>query len=337
MELRRLGRTNWQVGAIGFGGIPIQRNSFSGAADIIRRAIELGTNFFDTARGYEDSEEKIGAAIQGIVREKIFLATKSRARDKTSMAIEIRASLEKMKTDYIDLYQCHNIMTEDDFIKVFSSDGALAALRVAKEQGVIRAIGVSSHNPQILLKCMETGVFDTVQFPFNYIEQDQAEEILKLAEAHQMGTIIMKPMAGGALTNGSAALKFILSHQVSVVIPGMDSVEQVETNCSIANGSYSLTEEEASYLAGEREALGKNFCRRCGYCNPCSVGIDIPTVFILDGYYKRYSLPQWSQERYQTLGVKADACTECGICEDRCPYSLPIRQMLQDANSRLNK
>jgi len=334
MEYRRLGKTDLKVSVIGFGGIPVQRIDTASAEKVVKRAVELGINFFDTARAYTDSEEKLGLALKKH-RDQVIIATKSMARDKKSMAEDIDKSLRTMGVDYIDLYQMHNVKDKETLEQVLGADGALAALIEAKEKGKIRHIGVTGHIKAMLLEILKTEEIETVQFPFNPVETDGAKDVIDLAGKMDAGIIVMKPLAGGALTNAKLSLRYILEHPVSVAIPGMDSLEQVEENAAVGNERKPLTDQEQEELAQLVEKLGTSFCRRCEYCLPCQQGIDIPSVFLFDGYYTRYDLKDWAIGRYQALKVKADSCVECGECEERCPYNLPIREMLKDAANRL--
>jgi len=334
MKYRRLGKTEMQVSVVGFGGIPLQRIEAAAAEKVVYRAMELGINFFDTARGYTDSEEKLGAALKN-KREQALIATKSMARDKKGMAADIEKSLRTMGTDYIDLYQLHNVKDKSALEQVLAADGALAALKEAKEKGKVRHIGVTGHIKDVLLQILRTGELETVQFPFNPVESDGARELFEPAGKLDVGVIAMKPMAGGAFTNAKLALRFILEHPVTVAIPGMDSSGQVEENAAVGSELRGLSESERDELSGLAAKLGARFCRRCEYCLPCQQGIDIPSVFLIDGYYVRYDLQDWAKERYQDMDVKADDCLECGECEERCPYNLPIREMLKDAAGRL--
>lgn len=334
MKYRRLGKTELQVSVTGFGGIPIQRIDASFAEQVVDRAIELGINFFDTARGYTDSEEKLGAALKKH-RDQVIIATKSMARDKKGMAEDIEKSLRTMGVDYIDLYQMHNVKDKGALEQVLGGGGALAALKEAKEKGKIRHIGVTGHIKDVLMEILQTGEMETVQFPFNPVEVSGAGKLFELAEKMDTGVIAMKPLAGGALTNAKLAMRFILEHPVSVAIPGMDSLEQVEENAAVGNAPRPLSETEREELARIVAKLGTRFCRRCEYCLPCQQGIDIPSVFLFDGYYTRYELKDWAKQRYQAMDVKPDSCLDCGECEERCPYNLPIREMLKEAAGRM--
>ncbi|MFZ5639328.1 MAG: aldo/keto reductase [Bacillota bacterium] len=334
MEYRKLGRTGLEVSAVSMGGIPVQRVDETVAVQVIDAALEAGINFFDTARAYTDSERKFGRVF-GRDRRGAFIATKSMARTREDMAREIDRSLTDLQVSRIDLYQLHNIKDEAALGKVLGPDGALTALEDARQQGKIRFIGITGHIPAVLVKAVATGRFDTVQFPFNAIETAAADELIPLARQMNIGTIAMKPLAGGALTSGPAALRFILEHGVDTVIPGMDAVEQVTLNAAAGAPVRPLTTEERQGLLQEAAALGERFCRRCEYCQPCPEGIDIPMIFLLDGYYTRYDLKGWAVERYRPLQKNASHCVECGECEVRCPYSLPIRKMLKESRRHM--
>ncbi|PHS33643.1 MAG: aldo/keto reductase [Alkaliphilus sp.] len=334
MNKRKLGSTNWQVGVVGFGGIPIQRLEEREAIDLIRLAIEEGMDFIDTARAYENSEELIGKAIQGY-RYNLFIATKSMAKEYESMKNEIILSLKKLDVDTIDLYQTHLVKTKEQYDRIMSEDGAYRALEEAKEQGLIKEIGLTTHSLDILEIAIESGKFATVQFPYNVIER-QAEELFKRAYEKNIGVIIMKPLAGGALNEGDLALKFILENpHISVIIPGMDKMEQVYENAGVGKYTIPLRQEEREKLEELAKVLGQKFCRRCGYCLPCPQNIDIPTNLLFEAYYTRYDLKDWAKDRYSTLPHTASECIKCGVCEKRCPYDLPIIEMLEDVASVL--
>lgn len=329
MQHRVLGRTGLEVSVIGFGGIPIQRVTEPEAVTLVNRALDRGINFFDTARGYSDSEAKLGLVLKQRRKEAI-IATKSMARSKEGMAADIQKSLTTLGVDYIDLYQCHNVKDRESLAQIVSPNGALVALKEAQSKGIIGHIGITGHIQELLVEALKTGEFATVQFAFNAVETE-AKELLALAHQTNTAIIVMKPLAGGALRNARLALGYLLEQPVTTIIPGMDSLQQIEENALLGNEWTSLKEEERVILKEETEKLGQAFCRRCEYCKPCPQGIDIPTVFLLEGYYSRYDLKDWAKERYKDLEAKADACIACGQCEEKCPYSLPIRQMLSDS------
>lgn len=332
MEYRRLGKTGLNVSVIGFGGIPIQRINDEDAKGVILRAEELGINFIDTARGYTVSEEYIGNALKGR-RDKWIIASKSMARTKEAMEKDIEISLENLKTDYIDLYQVHNVKELDTYNQILGENGAVAALLEAKKAGKIGHIGITAHTMTALGAAIESDVFETIMYPYNIIE-NQADELFDKARKLDIGIIAMKPMAGGALTNGALAMKYILKNEnITLAIPGMGTIEEVEQNCSAAEGTGALTNEELEECMKIAKDLGQNFCRRCGYCAPCPKGIDIPYNFILKAYVENYDLKDWANGRYKIMESHAGNCVECGLCEKKCPYDLSIRNMLKEVEN----
>ena len=336
MQYRVLGKSNLKVSVVGFGGIPVQRISKEEAKDIIIKAEEFGINFIDTARGYSVSEEFIGEALEGR-RDNWIIASKTMARDKDAMKRDLEISLKNLRTNYIDLYQFHNIRTMEDYEKVMGVNGAYGALEEAKTEGKIGHIGITSHSLDMLKFAIETGKFETIMYPYNIVET-QAEELFKRAEELNIGVIAMKPMAGGALEDGSLAMKFILQNSsVTTAIPGMASIKEVEENAEVGERTVGLTLEEKKKAATIAKELGGEFCRRCGYCAPCTAGIDIPSMFVFRGYKERYDLATWAEERYFSMKKTAKDCTECGACEGRCPYDLPIRKMLKDVKATFNE
>lgn len=335
MEKRILGKTGLEVAAIGFGGIPIQRVGKDMAFNILEECSKRGVNFIDTARGYNESEEFIGEAIKKIGRDKFYLASKSMRRDRDGMLEELNTSLDKLDVECIDLYQFHNVRTMEELDMIMSEGGAFSTLKDAKREGKIKEIGITAHNPELLDKAIDLGEFSTIQCPYNPVEQ-QAEELFKKAKENNIGVIVMKPLAGGAIRQASLSLRFILDNpNVSVVIPGMDSVEQVIENTELAIEMKSLTKEEEDKLFEEADSLGTEFCRRCGYCLPCPQNIDIPTQFLMEGYYSRYNLQEWAKSRYDAMEYRATDCIQCGVCESRCPYDLPIVKMMKNVAEKL--
>lgn len=336
MQFRKLGRTGLNVSVIGMGGIPVQRIGTQDAVRVIEEAFALGVNFIDTARGYTDSEAKFGEVLPKY-RDNVIVATKSMARTKDDMAGDIEKSLKDLKLDYIDIYQMHNVKDEVSLKKVLEPGGALDALKQAREKGKIRHIGITGHIPAVLVKAVSTGEFDTVQFPFNPVETSGLDELIPLSQKMNIGRIAMKPFAGGAIKKSILSLRYILDHGLTTVIPGMDTIDQVKENVLAGEQTKPLSEDEMTELLAETSDLGGKFCRRCEYCQPCPRGIDIPTVFLLDGYWTRYGLQQWAVDRYKPLGVKASECTGCGECEAKCPYQLPVREMLKSAVANLER
>ena len=335
MEYRVLGKTGLEISRLGFGGIPIQKTTKEKTRELILELINKGVNFIDTARAYTVSEEYLGYALSG-VREKFVLATKSMARTKDGMAKDIETSLEKLQTDYIDLYQIHN-PSPKDFEAVMEKGGALEALIEARASGKIGHIGITLHSVELFERALELDWVESIMFPYNIVET-QGEELIALCKKKNVGFICMKPLAGGAIDNSRVAMRFIASNpSVDVVIPGMASEKEIEENAKSIFDTSPLSCDEEEKIAKIRESLGTNFCRRCNYCAPCTVGINIPSVFLLEGYFSRYDLKDWAQVRYSALGKFASDCIECGVCETRCPYNLPIREMLKKASGVFGK
>ena len=329
MEYRTLGKTGLRISRMGFGGIPIQKIDAKGTGALMRTLMAAGVNYIDTARGYTVSESYLGEALEGI-REHFILATKSMARTKEAMEKDIAISLSNLRTDYIDLYQVHNpSMAQLD--QIIAPGGALEALTAAKQAGKIGHIGITAHSLEVFRRALELPWVETIMFPFNIVET-QGEELIRECGKKNIGFIAMKPLAGGAIEDAKLALRFIAANpDVTVVIPGMAEEREIQENLAALTAPGGLTAAEKSGILAIRRALGTNFCRRCNYCAPCSAGINIPSVFLFEGYLARYGLAQWARDRYDTLDKKASDCIGCGACETRCPYSLPIRKMLKKA------
>ena len=335
MEYKILGKTGLKVSVMGFGGIPIQRIDAAGTRVLMEKLAENGVNYIDTARGYTVSESYLGEALEGI-RDKFILATKSMGRTKEAMAADIDISLKNLRTDYIDLYQCHN-PNMDQLDQILAPGGALEALLEAKEAGKIGHIGLTAHSLAVFERALELSWVETIMFPYNIVETHGLDLIAKCREKN-IGFIDMKPLAGGALEDATLAIRYVLANpDVTLTIPGMADVSELDQNLSAAADSNPLTEAELTKIEAVRKELGTQFCRRCNYCAPCAVGINIPSVFLFEGYMSRYGLAEWALGRYETLPKKASDCIECGQCETRCPYHLPIRQMLKKCAEKLGK
>lgn len=327
MEYRTLGKTGLKISALGFGGIPIQRIDPQGTRALMRQVMEAGINYIDSARGYTVSEEYLGYALEGI-RDKFILATKSMARDKEGMARDVDISLKNFRTDYIDLYQLHNPNLAQ-LETCCAPGGALEALMEARAAGKIGHIGITLHSADVFRKVLEYDWVETVMFPYNIVET-QAEELIAACAEKNIGFICMKPLAGGAIEDATLAIRFVCANpNVSVVIPGMAEEKELNQNLAAAKNIAPLTAEELAAMEKVRDELGGNFCRRCGYCAPCTAGIGIPAALVAEGYHLRYDLQSYAAARYAASGQPASSCVDCGLCEERCPYHLPIRQMLK--------
>ena len=329
MEYVTLGKTGLKISRLGFGGIPIQRVDAATTRELVKAMAEKGINYIDTARGYTVSESYLGEALEGL-RDKFILATKSMARTKEAMAADIETSLKNLRTDYIDIYQVHNPNLQQ-LEQVMAPGGALEALLEAKAAGKIGHIGLTGHLIELFEKAVELDWVETFMFPYNIVER-QGEELIRKCAEKNIGFVVMKPLAGGAIEDANLALRFICANpDVTVVIPGMYDLKEIDMNLNAVEDTSPLSEEELKKMDEIREQLGSNFCRRCNYCQPCTVGINISGVFLFQGYLDRYGLGEWAKGRYKAMPVTASACIECGACEPRCPYNLPIRKMLKEA------
>ncbi|MBC7332256.1 MAG: aldo/keto reductase [Synergistetes bacterium] len=328
MKMKRLGRTDIEVFPIAFGGIPIQRISEEEAIKVVRRAIELGINLIDTARAYSDSEVKIGKALKGIDK-KVFLSSKSFGRTKDEIYADVKVSLKNLGVKKIDIYHMHAVNDKETLNKVMSPDGAYYGLLKAKEEGLIDFIAVSTHNVDIAQELIKTDKFDVIQVCYNFIETEAEEKVFPLAKEKDVGIIAMKPMGGGVVPNPTLSLKFVLQNDYIVPDPGMESIKEVEENVRLVHEISPLTKEELQEIERIKNEMGQAFCRRCDYCQPCPQGIAISTIIRADSFIKRfpkeYLKEKWFYEQY----LKAKTCTKCGVCATRCPYNLPIPDLIE--------
>lgn len=335
MRYNTLGKTGLSVSAVGFGGIPIQRIDPQKTRLLMEKLVQQGVNYIDSARGYTVSEEFLGQALAGM-RERFVLATKSMARDRAGMAADIETSLKNFRTEHIDLYQVHNPNAEQ-LAQVCAPGGALEALQEAKCAGKIGHIGITLHSADLFRQVLDYDWVETIMFPYNIVET-QGEDLIAACATRNIGFICMKPLAGGAIDDAALAMRFIAQNpNVTVTIPGMAELSELEENVAAYCDDRPLTQSECEKIDRIRRELGTNFCRRCNYCAPCSAGIGISNVFIAEGYYTRYGLKDYGRAKYEMSGAPASSCLGCGVCEQRCPYHLPIRQMLKHAVSVFGK
>ena len=328
------------ISCIGLGGIPLARISKGEAVKLVHLAIDSGINFIDTARNYEDSEEKIGEALKGR-RHEVILATKTLDRSFAGAMQQIETSLRVLGTDHLDLFQLHQVFTPSDLEKVMAPDGALAAARRAQEQGKIVHIGLSSHSADTALAALKTGRFSSVQVPFNVIENQAATALIPYAQEQDIGTIAMKPLAGGNLRRAPLALRWILQQGISSAIPGMAEEWEVTENSRVGRHPQPLSEEEEKDLLSEAEKIGTRFCRRCAYCMPCPNGINIPLSLSVNfGFAWHGGDIEKARLAYATFIRKgmtksAALCAQCKSCEEKCPYQLAISDMMQEIAQRM--
>ena len=327
MRYLKFGRTGLNISELGFGGIPIIRLNKDTAIKVIRRAYERGITFYDTANAYRDSEEKIGYAFEGM-REKVVIATKTIQRNAQGATKQLENSLRMLRTDYIDLYQMHQVAYEKEFTVVTAPGGALEAIIKAQKEGKIRFIGVTSHSLSMALKLVKTNIFSSIQFPFNFIEDAAKADLHKTAHDLGMGILAMKPFAGGVIDNAGIAFKFLRQYPAVVPIPGFDSLDGVDEVISFYERANVITEQDRQLMEKYRAELGKNFCRRCEYCQPCPNGVMITMAMGYKILASRMS-PAVSVDFAKAAMESVKKCDHCGTCLERCPYELSIPDMLK--------
>lgn len=331
MKKRRLGRSNLEVSAIGMGGIPLAVVSRKGAIRILRRSIELGINFYDTARCYGVSEERLGEGIKGY-RDQCCLVTKSTNLSKSGILKDVDLSLRKLKTDRIDVYQLHGVTRAT--LKQALGD-ALDGLHEAKKNGKILHIGITSHDCRLLVEVIKTGVFSTIEVPFNFVESEPQKELMPLSEKLDVGLIFMKPLGGGIFANPGISLRYVLQYRVGIPIPGMANIRELEENVAAAEELRPLSTEEEDWLRAEAEELGSTFCRRCGYCSPCPQGVPIQNLLLTEICLKREGLDYLVRVReYDRIMKLAKNCVDCRRCVSKCPYQLPIPELIREIVSK---
>ncbi len=329
MEKIRLGKTEMIVTKLGFGGIPIQRLSEEEAVAVVRRCLDLGITFLDTANAYTTSEERIGKAIAGR-REGIIIATKSLSRTREDIEKHLKLSLEHLGTEYIDLYQFHNVADSESLNKILAPNGPMAVVEEAKKAGVVKHIGVTSHSMDIAKEMVKSDRFETIMFGFNFINCEAADELLPLAREHDVGFIAMKPLAGGMLDNVTIAFKYLFQFPDVVAIPGIQKIQEIEEIVRVLKMPQKMTKAEKQEMQELRKELGTEFCHRCDYCQPCTVEIHISPVLNSPGFAKHMPAEQFFSGRFAETMEKAADCIECGDCEERCPYHLPIREIIAE-------
>ena len=328
MNTVKLSGTDLEVSEVGFGGIPIIPLQKSEAVSIVKYCFDLGITFFDTANMYTTSEEKIGTALE-TVRKKAVIATKTAQRDAKGAADHIDTSLKQLKTDWIDLYQVHNVSNEEALQQVLAPKGAYEALARARDAGKIRFIGISSHSISTAMKALQTGLFNTLQFPFNFIENDPENELFPFARQNNVGIIGMKPLGGGLLERADLCFGFLQQHRHVVPIPGIRANKEADQIIDLYRHPRPLSGADFEEMEKIRNVVGEKFCHRCEYCMPCEQGVQISSVLMFRAAAKRLSpesVSAWLGDAMETVAE----CIECGQCEDKCPYQLPITELLKE-------
>jgi predicted aldo/keto reductase-like oxidoreductase len=328
MKKVRLGRTNLSVNRLGWGGIPIQRVHEDEAVSVIRAVVEMGVDLLDTARGYTNSEFRIGLALHLIDRE-VILSTKSLVRTK-KIEEDVKISLKELKARKIHLYHLHNISRQEDYEKVMRPGGAYEGLMRMRDEGKIDFIGITSHSLDILKRAVEDGHFDVIMACYSFLEPDADRKVFPLARAKDIGMISMKPFSGGVIEDPGPALRFVLAQPDIVPIPGSETLEKARANWEIFTQDHSLTQRDRSSIETLRGELNHQFCRRCDYCQPCPEKISIQHIMGLRYIVKRFGRGAEELDWFHSLIDKARNCTECGDCLKRCPYELRIPEQIRE-------
>jgi len=329
MKKVRFGRTNLMVSRIAFGGIPIMRLTKAEASSLVRKSIDMGINFIDTAHSYTDSEEKIGDAIKGLKREDIIIASKSPADDKKTFLEHVDLCLKRLGIDYVDIYQFHGISSKPKWEAVCASGGAMEGMDEAVKAGKIRFPAFSSHNIPISIELMKTNKFASVQLPFNYIDNTAADEAIPLAKELDIGFIAMKPMGGGLLYDAGLSFRYLLGFDSIIPDPGFEKFDELKEIISIAENEEALTPQDLEEIKRQQIEFGPTWCHRCDYCQPCPQGIAISLALCVKSVFKRMVL----QRAHSFVGPaieNAKTCVNCRTCIGRCPYNLEIPALLKE-------
>jgi len=331
MQLVRFGGTDLKLTKVGFGGIPIRRLSEDDAIRVIRHAIEKGINWFDSANGYDISENYIGKAIKHYDRKSLHYFTKSHRRKPQEVREDIQLSLKRAQIDYIDLYQFH-LVTSSELWQQMMDDGTVDVVIEEKKKGIVKHIGVSTHKLEPALEAMKHPEIETIQYPFNFIECEAAVKVLAEAKKRDIGFISMKPFGGGLLDNASACIGCLMQHREIVFDPGFERIEEVDEVIKLVQERTGLTENDKKTIKKYKKELGDRFCRRCGYCSPCEHGVNIVTLMNLKSIAKRLSEKQLldKKDNFYQAYESIDDCIECGRCELKCPYELSIRKSIRE-------
>lgn len=325
MKMVTLGSTGIQVVQNGFGALPIQRDSKEVAVKIVRRAYEGGMRFFDTARAYSDSEEKVGEALHD-VRDNLYIATKTMAQTPEEFWEQLETSLRLLKTDYIDIYQFH---CANQVYAPGDGTGMYECMLEAKAQGKIRHIGITAHKIQIAFDAVESGLYETLQYPFSYLAAEREKELVAKCKEKNVGFIAMKGLAGGLINKSEAAMAFMTQYDNVLPIWGIQRETELEEWLSYMENTPSMTGEIKEYIEREQKELSGEFCRGCGYCMPCPKGIMINQCARMSLMLRRAPSASWLSENMQAEMKKIETCINCRKCVSKCPYSLNTPELLK--------
>ncbi len=328
MEKVRLGKTNLNVTKLGWGGIPIQRVGEREAVSVIRAVVEMGVDLLDTARGYTNSEHRVGLALQKVSKP-VILSSKSAV--KTDKIYEdVQESLKQMKVKKINIYHLHNVSNFEEYEKVMAPRGAFEGLKRARDEGLIDHIGITSHNLNMLERALEDGKVEVIMACYSFLEPDAAKRVFPLAKTKDVGILAMKAFSGGMIEEAGPALRYVLSTADIVPIPGSETLEKAHQNWKVFTEGGSLTEKDKERIEAIRKEVDQQFCRRCDYCQPCSEKISIQFILGLKNIIKRFGPGAQELGWMKSLIEKSRNCSECGDCLPRCPYQLPIPDLIKE-------
>ena len=321
-----LGSTGITVPQNAFGALPIQRVSQEKAVFLLRRAYEGGMRFFDTARAYSDSEDKVGEAFEGI-RGQLYIASKTQARTPEAFWKDLETSLHKLRTDYVDIYQLHCV---SQCYAPGDGTGMYECLVKAKEEGKIRHIGITTHKLRVAEEIIESGLYETLQYPFSYLSSEREEALTYACKEKNMGFIAMKGLAGGLINRSDAAMAFMLKYDNVIPIWGVQKEKELEEWLSFMDKEPEMTKEIRTFIEQERTELTGEFCRGCGYCMPCPAGIEINQCARMALMLRRSPSEVWLTKEWQEKMEKIDDCLNCRKCMSKCPYELNTPELLKN-------
>lgn len=329
VRTQRLGRTGLEITKMGFGGIPIQRVSEEEAVAVVKHVIGQGMNLLDTARGYTTSEERIGIALKQVDAE-VYLSSKSPDKTADGLLRHLDISLSKLGVDKIDIYNCHGVSSFKQYEQVTGPGGALDGLKRARDKGLIDFLGITSHKLEVLEQAVSDNYFDTLMVCHGLLEPKAEEKVVPGAIEKDIGIFTMKNFSGGVVEDAAIAIKYALACPEAVLIPGVESIEKADENWEIfTRPDITMTEDEIARMEAVRQEFTHSFCRRCDYCLPCSEGIYIQTIMGMRSIVKRMGESTFKREWVTAALEKGRGCTDCGECIPRCPYDLPIPELIK--------
>ncbi len=325
MDKVRLGKTGIEVPKNAFGALPVQRVTLEEAVRLLRKAYDGGMRFFDTARFYTDSEVKLGAAFDGM-REKVYIATKTGATTVEQFWKDLQTSLQNLRTDYVDLYQFHN----PSFCpKPGDGTGLYEAMLEAKAKGMVQHVGITNHRLNIAMEAIQSGLYETLQFPFCYLSTEKDLELVEACKKAGMGFIAMKALSGGLITNARAAYAYLAQFDNVLPIWGIQRERELDEFLAFMTNPPVMDEEIKTIIEKDRGELLGEFCRGCGYCMPCPVGIEINNCARMSLMLRRAPSKAWLTENWQEKMKLIEKCLHCGRCKEKCPYGLDTPTLLK--------